>query len=119
MASDGKWLFQAQCPLCGEKIPVPESALLGKYVGQRYQPTGNWPLTFLCRFEHKDCALQSPSGSVEHVLKDAAGHFLSQLSQLQLAPGEASSLRVSNELRRCVIVVNFALGFENPGNIFC
>jgi hypothetical protein len=30
-------------------IPLPRQSPLGIYEGQHYQPTGEWPVTFLCR----------------------------------------------------------------------
>lgn len=36
------------CPVCAEPIPLPHQSLLGTFSGQQNQPTGEWPLTFLC-----------------------------------------------------------------------
>lgn len=41
-------VFQFQCPLCSEHMILPRQSPLGTYVDQQYQPSGIWPINFLC-----------------------------------------------------------------------
>jgi hypothetical protein len=41
-------VFHFQCPLCHEHMILPRQSPLGTYVGQQYQPSGIWPINFLC-----------------------------------------------------------------------
>ena len=57
------WVVYTQCPVpqgldpaCS--IPLPHETPLGRYEGQQYQPTGIWPVTFLC-LRHGISALHS------------------------------------------------------------
>lgn len=41
--------FQLLCPRCQYPIVLPHQSPLGKFQGLDCQPTGDWPVTFLCR----------------------------------------------------------------------
>lgn len=41
-----RWFLD--CPRCRSRTVLPRQSQIGKYGDQCYQPTGIWPLTFLC-----------------------------------------------------------------------
>jgi hypothetical protein len=55
--TDGKLVYQLHCPLCDETIDLPHQSPLGTFVNLQCQPTGTWPIAFLCREREQLCQI--------------------------------------------------------------
>ena len=52
-------VLEFDCPLCGESIILPRQSPLGVYGGVACEPSGRWPLKFLCTARGLFCEVPS------------------------------------------------------------
>ena len=64
-------VFQFQCPLCQEHTVLPRQSPLGTYVGQQYQPSGIWPINFLCFRYEQACEVGHDAIHLETIVVQA------------------------------------------------